>query len=614
MKTWFRKLSLYQKFAITIILVGLVPMLILATVILNGMISDYRLALQAQYTQAVEYVGNSLEEVLDTYNTISKMPYNYNNSQNEYARRDYLTFDNFRQMLYGEGYDPETLEEDRAAEMREFLKYLDGVDQYMQGVHFVAPSFNGQKLAFHYSRYSSFFKDEELFEERMDFEKIDQQSRYLTLIPTHEVGYFSGLNNQVFTVARNYFDLRGEVGNTPYVGTLFLDVDIRRITQIFQSVKFSGNEEFYVLDGDGNCFYSSDSTWIGQKLETAFENTDSQFVVESGENEYGLRVIAVMNTAIAFSQISSMQTIMYVFLGASVAALLAASVYFSRRLTQPMQAMMKEMEKVEKGDFNIELPVQSEDEIGVLSQRFNQMSVALKKYIDQVYVVQIRQKEAELTALKSQIYPHFLYNTLEIIRMTALDEGNKHVPEMIEALSEQIHYLIGPVQDMVPLEKELDIIKKYIYLLNCRITGNVQLRTEENGLQGILIPKLILQPIVENAYVHGIKPRGGKGSIYVETDAREGELVISVMDSGVGMDESVLERLNGLLESDEPGIKDEYNWQSIGLKNVHDRIRLLYGETYGVTVTSTVGIGTMVQVLMPVIYREGAEDADDLGG
>ena len=90
MKTWFRKLSLYHKFAITIILVGLVPMLILATVILNSMISDYRLALQAQYTQAAEYVGNSLEEVLDTYNTISKMPYSYNNSQDEYARRDYL--------------------------------------------------------------------------------------------------------------------------------------------------------------------------------------------------------------------------------------------------------------------------------------------------------------------------------------------------------------------------------------------------------------------------------------------------------------------------------------------------------------------------------------------
>ena len=343
MKTWFRKLSLYHKFAITIILVGLVPMLILATVILNSMISDYRLALQAQYTQAAEYVGNSLEEVLDTYNTISKMPYSYNNSQDEYARRDYLTFDNFRQMLYGEGYDPETMEEDRASEMHEFLKYLDGVDQYMQGAHFVAPDLNGEKLAFHYSRYSTFFKDAALFENVMDFENLDRQSRQLILIPTHATGYFSGLNNPVFTVARNYYDLRGEIGNTPYVGTLFLDVDIRRIAQIFTSVKFSGNEDFYVTDESGNCLYSSDSACIGKKLDMTFENTQKQFVVRSRENEYGLQVIAVMDAAVAFSQIYNVQKIIYLFVGASIAALLAASVYFSKpvsytHLTLPTKA------------------------------------------------------------------------------------------------------------------------------------------------------------------------------------------------------------------------------------------------------------------------------------
>ena len=614
MKTWFRKLSLYHKFAITIILVGLVPMLILATVILNSMISDYRLALQAQYTQAAEYVGNSLEEVLDTYNTISKMPYSYNNSQDEYARRDYLTFDNFRQMLYGEGYDPETMEEDRASEMHEFLKYLDGVDQYMQGAHFVAPDLNGEKLAFHYSRYSTFFKDAALFENVMDFENLDRQSRQLILIPTHATGYFSGLNNPVFTVARNYYDLRGEIGNTPYVGTLFLDVDIRRIAQIFTSVKFSGNEDFYVTDESGNCLYSSDSACIGKKLDMTFENTQKQFVVRSRENEYGLQVIAVMDAAVAFSQIYNVQKIIYLFVGASIAALLAASVYFSKRLTKPMQAMMQEMEKIEKGDFNIQLPVHSEDEIGILSQRFNQMSAALKKHIDQVYVFRLRQKEAELTALKSQIYPHFLYNTLEIIRMTALEEGNQNVPEMIEALSEQIHYLIGPVTDMVPLEKELGIIKKYIYLLNCRITGKIQLRTQEEGLDGIMVPRLILQPIVENAYVHGIRPRNGKGSISVEAYVEDGELCISVMDTGVGMDAQALDGLRQLLEGDAPGVKDEYNWQSIGLKNVHDRIRLLYGEKYGITVTSTVEIGTMVQVMMPVIFGEDAEDENDIGG
>lgn len=259
-----------------------------------------------------------------------------------------------------------------------------------------------------------------------------------------------------------------------------------------------------------------------------------------------------------------------------------------------------------------------------MAERFNQMSAALKNYINQSYVAQIKQNEAELTALKSQIYPHFLYNTLEIIRMSALENGDMPVSRMIEALSRQIHYLIGPMQDMVPLEKEIEIINGYVYLLNCRIAGKVQLMVNGKKISGILVPKLILQPIVENAYVHGIKPKSGSGSIMVEItkiehpekpgegDARK-ELEITVMDNGVGMGEDDLTRIQALLDGDEIGIKNEYNWQSVGMKNVHDRIRFLYGEEYGVRVVSTPGVGTMVRLLMPWVDKEENYAENDIG-
>lgn len=141
--------------------------------------------------------------------------------------------------------------------------------------------------------------------------------------------------------------------------------------------------------------------------------------------------------------------------------------------------------------------------------------------------------------------------------------------------------------------------------------------TEAPGAGRLFVPKLILQPIVENAYVHGIKPKKGVGSIMVEAavnDREDGEkriLEITVMDNGVGMDQAALDQIQELLAGDEPGIKNEYNWQSIGMKNVHDRIRLLYGEEYGIRVTSTVGVGTMVRLLMPVTEREGQTDGKD---
>lgn len=199
--------------------------------------------------------------------------------------------------------------------------------------------------------------------------------------------------------------------------------------------------------------------------------------------------------------------------------------------------------------------------------------------------------------------------------MTAMENQDHKVSEMIEALSVQIHYLIGTVQDMVPLEEEIRIVRKYIYLLNCRISGKIRLFIKTDSLEGILVPKLILQPIVENAYVHGIKPGKGNGSISIDMqiDGDGRDMVLSVIDNGIGMDQDALEKIRELLEGDDPGIKNEYNWQSIGMKNIHDRLRYLYGEDYGIQVTSHPNVGTIVEARLPVI-RGGKDDENDNRG
>lgn len=605
-----KNFSLYQKFALTIILLGLLPMAVLATFIANEMIKDYSMALRGQYEKAAEYVESSIGATLDSYNTISKMPYFYN--FNTYGTQSsYLSFDHFRQILYGEGYDEDTLKEDRERDMGNFLQYIQSVDSYISGVHVIAQDNMGEKQSFHYSVYNSFFLDAQLFEETVGYESLDKTGKNLILVPPHTTAYFYGEPEIVFTAARNYFDLRGQVGNTPYVGTIYIDIDLKKIERIFRSVEFTGNEVLYVVNENSDCFYSNEEQLIGQNIAGILweEGTEKdRFVVKTPPNDYGLSVIVSLDAKTAFGDIRRMQWMMYVFIGISVLALFNASFYFSKRLTHPMHEMMEQMSMVEAGNFDIELPIHSKDEIGVLSERFNQMSRALKKYINQSYVAQIKQNEAELTALKSQIYPHFLYNTLEIIRMTALeDEGRKQVPEMIEALSKQIHYLIGAMQDMVPLEQEIDIVGKYVYLLNCRIGSKIQLMVNAQGGLKVQVPKLILQPIVENAYVHGIKPKKGKGSIMIETALEEGKFVISVMDNGIGMDKAAMDKIMLLFGSDDPGIKNEYNWQSIGLKNVHDRIRFLYGEEYGIRITSTPSVGTMVRILLPLPQAVGTD-------
>ena len=567
-----RSFSLYQKFALTIVLLGLLPMAVLPTFIANKMIRDYSLALKGQYEQAAGYVASSIESMLDSYNTISKMPYFYNFDSHG-AQSSYLSFDHFRQILFGEGYEPDTMEEERKRDMGQFLQYIQSVDSYISGVHVIAQDGEGEKQSFHYSVYNTFFLDPELFETDVAYENLDKSAKKLILAPPHTTAYFYGTPKMVFTLARNYFDLRGPVGDTPYVGTIFIDVDLKRLEGIFRSVAFTGNEAFYVVNENNDCFYSNLEEWTGQNAEAELAGLgerEDRFVIRTPENAYGLSVIVSLDARTAFGDIRRMQQMMYFFVALSVLALLAGSFYFSRRLTSPMHEMMDQMSLIETGNFDIELAIRSKDEIGVLSKRFNQMSSALKTYINKSYVAQIKQSEAEIA------------------------------PEMIEALSEQIHYLIGPVQDMVPLEKEIDIVGKYVYLLNCRVGGKIQLTVNTPGGSKIQIPRLTLQPIVENAYVHGIKPKKGKGCIMIETAIHEGKLEITVMDNGVGMDEEAVAGIMRLFESGEPGVKNEYNWQSIGLKNVHDRIRFLYGEEFGIRITSTPAVGTMVRILLPL--------------
>lgn len=590
------------------------PILLLTTFIASKMFKNYSRALSIQYEQASEYVLSSMESVLDNYNTISQMPYFYNMGVGKGAD-SYLSFDHFRKILTGEEYEPETMEADRQRDMQSFLQYLQSVDNYINSVHVIAPQTNGENLTFHYSVYNSFFSDEEKFEELVTYEALDTENKKLILIPPHTTAYYYGNQEQVFTIARNYFDLRGPVGKTPYVATIFVDVDLKRIDKIFQSVDFTGNEQIYVVDENKKCFYSNNEEMIGENLSQNLQELQSAkdwFVVSVDGKKYGLTVHICMDARVAFSDIWKMQRLMYACIILSILLLSFGSFYFSNRLTKPIQRLVKQMEKVGKGNFDIELPVQSSDEIGVLAESFNEMSRELEKYINQSYLAQIRQNEAELTALKSQIYPHFLYNTLEIIRMTALeDEEKSKVPEMIEALSQQIHYIIGPMQDLVPLEQEIDIVRKYVYLLNCRINGKVKLMVNAQGTSMIHVPKLILQPLVENAYVHGIKPKQGSGSIMIEAHQKGDDLEITVMDNGVGMGQDSIDKIMQLLEGDAPGIKNQYNWQSIGLKNVHDRIRYLYGEQYGIQITSTVGVGTLICVVLPWNTEERGEKTDD---
>ena len=217
--------------------------------------------------------------------------------------------------------------------------------------------------------------------------------------------------------------------------------------------------------------------------------------------------------------------------------------------------------------------------------------------------------EAELHALQNQINPHFLYNTLEIIRSRALMQGNEDVSEMVESLAMQFRYCINNSGEMATLQQELDHVHNYLLIQRYRFGDRFQYKevideTDER-LFGIKLPVLTLQPIVENALVHGINPRVEGGCIVLRVESVSDRIHISVEDDGIGIPELELQKTrHALAENRPPERRQGKRSSGIALYNVNSRIRLYFGERYGVDLTSTVGVGTSVFITLPQIHLE----------
>ena len=218
------------------------------------------------------------------------------------------------------------------------------------------------------------------------------------------------------------------------------------------------------------------------------------------------------------------------------------------------------------------------------------------------YASDILYKQAELNALQSQINPHFLYNTLDSIRGQALMEGAEDIADMTEALSTFFRYSISNRNDVVTLDEELENVRNYFMIQQFRFNNRFQLNVlpfpQELG-ERCHLPKMTLQPILENAILHGMEEKIGPGTITVRVVETDSRIVITISDDGAGMNEETLLHLQAKLRGDEPVSLKRSRGNGIALPNVSRRIKLLFGEDCGIYVMSTLGLGTDVEITLP---------------
>jgi len=579
-KKWWS--SVFVKFSLAFLLVGLIPLISLSI-----------FSLQAFTGHVEQFTLNNLKQ-MSLY-----MSYNVNNFFSDY---DEIT----RLMYTGkyEGYS-HTVSLDQTVNVNEyeqinnvpidaFLRTVLYSDKHIRSVYFIREK--DDKL-YHKTRQSRPLQPD-LLPIKDWRDTLADRANQLTIIPTHNEQYYNYPAQNVITFGRNLIDISGTLTKQhKVVGTLFIDVDATVLDNFFLEMNLSKDDEIYVLDGNNHVYYTSLQGKIEEEISKQINSENEGFLRFANEIPYieGNILIRVSKVNL-FNQLTATQTTVYVAIAICAIILLAMGTLFSRKLASPIRVVLQHMNKVEMGNLDAQIKKYSKDEIGRLAFGFNRMVERLKIFIDDAYVAEIKQKQAELNALKSQIRPHYLYNTLEVIRMNAVFNDDEEVADMILALSNQLKYVIDYGEDWVAIKDELNHLEDYFYILRVRYENRIDLRIniDEPINLDYQILKLSLQPMVENAIQHGIQPKGGKGSVLVSIETVNEQLIVTVYDDGVGIAADKLQKLQQMLADPKAPAKN------VGLKNVHDRIKTVCGEQYGLEISSIEGVGTSIKLLFPL--------------
>jgi len=405
--------------------------------------------------------------------------------------------------------------------------------------------------------------------------------------------------------------------NFKSIGYLVVNIKEQSLSDIYSKTALKKNGELYILNDDGSIASHQDKgilgqiqhiDYIGKVLNSSRQN--DFFITEIEQKNYYVAFYPISGTS--FKIVSIVQAIEYekeiITLRNSIMAVaficwffaVIASFYLSASISRPIRNLYTMMNKVGKGDFDVTSNYESKNEIGVLNLHFNSMVKQINMLINEVYHEQIQKQKAELKSLKMQINPHFLYNTLESINWLARANGANDVSKMVKALGDLMRISIGG-EDFINLEDEIRNVKNYITIQKYRYGDKLTVHFKIDPMVlHVKVPKLIIQPLVENSIIYGIEKLKEEGSIFIESYIEEDKVIISVIDNGPGIKP---EQLESILKED-----NNKNRTQIGLINIHRRIKLYYGQNYGVTIQSKFGEGTVASIHIPYSQLLGSDN------
>lgn len=396
-------------------------------------------------------------------------------------------------------------------------------------------------------------------------------------------------------------------------GIFLVDLNLSVLNEICSHINLGKRGYVFIIDKDGSLVYHPQQKLINSNLKTEMidkvqQSGSGSFVTGEGnkkriytiqETHFGWKIVGV---AYASELIANQNQINLSYLLWTILALVIAlylSFFISRHLSRPIKLLQSSMKQVEKGDFSIRSEFPSGNEIGQLGQTFNIMVGRIKDLMNQIIQNEESKRKSEMKLLEAQINPHFLYNTLDSIIWMAERKKHEEVVLMTSSLAKLFRAIINKNNETVPVRVEIEHITNYLLIQTLRYKDKLDFQIDvDPGILDIHIPKIILQPIVENAIYHGIKNSLEPGLVHITGKEDADTIVFVVADNGVGMEP---EKLDQILKMKDGIIR------GIGVSNVHERIKL-FGHEFGLSFRSEKWEGTEVTIVLPKCVQKGALD------
>lgn len=401
--------------------------------------------------------------------------------------------------------------------------------------------------------------------------------------------------------------LSDKLTKEPY-GFVYVLINQSTLNKYYDFFVGNGNNISIIAD-DGTVVSSNTYSMIGSKntnlynISNSISNNNLKYIDTKLDSfdaiilakhlpTYNFNIVGTIDKNIVLSEMYNSSEIMGTSL--LIAFFFIIIIFFIiRRTTKPISTLAKTMPKIINGDFNNHIPIEGSYEVRELSAAFNYMLDGLNNYIHEQIKMQKEKRKAEIHALQMQINPHFIYNTLSSIKWLIWQGKIEKSTETIDAFISLLQNTISNKNEMITILEEINNLKNYVLINHIRYGDNINVNFFVlPNCEEYIIPKLILQPFIENSFFHGFNDKSN-GSIHVFINEQNNNLVCEIIDNGIGIKNDAIKKI--LRKSSG---KHEH-FTSIGINNVNDRIKLIYGDEYGVTITSEENNGTNVRVVIP---------------